>query len=395
LIAEPATRRATSADQAMSSGLLRRARTRIAAAALVLFAAGCATVEEPTRPAAPALTAEEARALIARLVPGAVADRAGWATDIYAAMASLSIPATPDNACAVIAITEQESGFRVDPPVPGLAGIARKELDRQRERAGVPKVLLEGALALPSSTGRSYGERLDSVTTERQLSELYDDFIGRVPFGRTLLADRNPVRTGGPMQVGIAFAEAHAAEVPYPYPVTTSLRREVFTRRGGLYFGVAHLLGYPASYDRALYRFADFNAGHYASRNAAFQAAVTQATGVPLALDGDLLRYEGGRPARDAGATELALRVLARRLDLDADAIRADLSLEKERRFERTRLYDRVFVLAERQTGKPLPRAVLPRIALSSPKITRQLTTEWFAERVEQRYRRCLARVPA
>jgi hypothetical protein len=214
-----------------------------------------------------------------------------------------------------------------------------------------------------------------------------------VPFGRTFLADRNPVRTGGPMQVSIAFAEAFAAENPYPYPVDGSIRREVFTRRGGVYFGVAHLLDYPASYPRPLYRFADFNAGRYASRNAAFQSAVTLISGVPLDLDGDLLRYEGGRPGREPSSTELAVRALGRRIQLSNDDIRRDLAQEHALDFEETNVYVRVFAMADAAGARPAPRAVLPKIPLKSPKITRPLTTEWFANRVESRYRECQQRL--
>jgi hypothetical protein len=356
--------------------------------------AGCATMEEPREPGYRPLTAAEGRALVGRLLPGGVADRAGWAIDIYAAIATLDIPPTPENICAVVAVTEQESGFQVDPAVPGLAGIARKEMDRRRESAGIPRLAVDAALALPSSNGKSYGERLDAVKTERQLSELYEDFIDRVPFGKRLLADRNPVRTGGPMQVSVAFAEAHALAKPYPYPVAGSIRHEVFTRRGGMYFGIAHLLDYPAPYARPLYRFADFNAGQLASRNAAFQSAVTQVSGIPLALDGDLLRYDRGEPAAEPGSTELATRVLGRRIDLSDADIRRDLELAKGPGFEQTRLYARVFALADRMAGQPAPRAVVPRIPLHSPKISRNLTSDWFANRVETRYQTCLGRVP-
>ena len=341
------------------------------------------------------ISATEGRALVARLLPDAVKDRAGWATDIYAAFAALDIPPTPENICAAVAVTGQESGFQVDPVVPGLASIARKEIDKRRESAGIPKLALDAALAIPSTNGKSYSERLDAVKTELQLSEIYEDFIGRAPFGKSLLADRNPVRTGGPMQVSIAFAETFAAAKPYPYPVSGTIRHEVFTRRGGVYFGIAHLLDYPAPYTRPLYRFADFNAGQYASRNAAFQSAVTQVSGIPLELDGDLLRYDRGQPAREPGSTELATRVLAHRINLSNEDIRRDLDLGKTQSFEQTRLYVRVFGLADKLTGTPAPRAVVPQIPLHSPKITRNLTSDWFANRVEGRYQTCLQRLPA
>jgi hypothetical protein len=324
-------------------------------------------------------------------LPPALPERAQWAADIHAAMEALKIELSEGNICAVVAVTEQESGFKVDPPVPDLATAAWREIETQRERAGIPRLVLQGALALPSTTGRSYRERIDAARTERELSDIFEDFIGRVPLGRTFLEDRNPVRTAGPMQVSIAYAKAHAEARKYPYPAMGSIREEVFTRRGGLYFGIAHLLDYPASYDRYVYRFADFNAGHYASRNAAFQKALGELARAPLALDGDLLRYEKGKPAAAPSATESAARAIAPRLEVRPDEIRRDLERGPERDFEATRTYARVFSLADAAAAKPVPRAVIPQISLQSSKFTRKLTTEWFANRVVERHRRCMA----
>ena len=368
---------------------------RVRAAMLITLTvalSACSTNEITRAPEERALTPAEARALIAQHVPTGIPERNAWATDIYAAFTAMQIPVTADNVCAVVAVTEQESSFRADPSVPGLAGIAWKEIERQAERASVPMLAVRAALLLPSPNGKSYGERIDTVKTEKQLSEIFEDFIGMVPLGKTFLANRNPVRTGGPMQVGIAFAESHAAAKPYPYPVNGSIRHEVFTRRGGMYFGIAHLLDYPASYDSHIYRFADFNAGHYASRNAAFQRAVTIASGVPLTVDGDLLRYDRGESMTEPGETETALRTLAKRIGMSTAQIRRDLELGRTYEFEQTRLYSRVFALADKVNAAPVPRAVLPKIQLKSPKITRNLTTEWFANRVATRYRSCLAR---
>ncbi len=330
-----------------------------------------------------------ARAEIERLLPTKVQSPSGWAVDIFAAFEALEIAPSADNVCAVVGLTDQESNFQVDPPVPGLPGIARKEIDARAASHNVPRVVVSAALELRSPNGMSYRERLANARTERALSELYEDFIGMVPLGGRLFANLNPVRTGGPMQVSIAYAQQHADRKRYPYPMPGNVRNEVFTRRGGMYFGIAHLLDYPASYDDILFRFADYNAGHYASRNAAFQNAVNIVTRKKLALDGDLLRQGSSEPSN----TELAIRTVAGRLDLSDAQIRSALERGEDADFERTNLYSRMFALADQAPpGRPVPRAMVPRIRLESPKITRRLTTDWFARRVKARYEQCLAR---
>ena len=81
-------------------------------------------------------------------------------------------------------------------------------------------------------------------------------------------------------------------------------------------------------------------------------------------------------------------------MDMSDEAIRRDLERGTRQDFEQTTLYKRVFALADKP-GRPLPRAVLPRIRLESPKISRKLTTAWFANRVNERHRRCLSRQSA
>ena len=341
------------------------------------------------RTSGPVIDPDAARADIARRLPDKAQRRDAWAVDIFAALEALSLPATAENACAVIAVAEQESSLVVDPQVPGLPAIARREIDERAESHRIPNMLVQAALAFDSPTGETYGQRLANARTEKALSDLFQDFINMVPLGERLFGDLNPVRTGGPMQVSIAFAEQHARTRHYPYPMSGSIRDEVFTRRGGVYFGAAHLLDYPATYDEMLFRFADFNAGHYASRNAGFQNAAAIVSKTRLVLDGDLLRHGAG--ASEPSKTELAIRKAADRLKLSEAQIRSDLERGEGEGFERTRLYTRVFELADAAgSGRPVPRAIVPRIKLKSPKITRKLTTEWFARRVNERYQRCL-----
>jgi hypothetical protein len=341
-----------------------------------------------TRLREPPIDPDEVRATIRARIPAGVANRDDWASDLFAAFEALEVRPDAHNICAVVAVVQQESGFQVDPVVPGLPAMARREIDERAARYHIPKMLVDVALNVRSPDGRTYTERLRQARTERALSEMFEDFIGSVPLGGRLFADFNPVRTGGPMQVSIAFAESHVKSHTYPFPLVSGVRREVFTRRGGLYVGIAHLLDYPVSYDSMLYRFADFNAGHYASRNAAFQRAVSSLSGTRLAIDGDLLREGSDEPSQ----TELAVRKLAGRIGLGERQIRRDLERGAAHEFEASELYRKVFELADARG--PAPRALVPSIRLQSVKITRQLTTEWFAKRVDGRYRQCLQSPP-
>ncbi len=343
--------------------------------------------------ARPARTPESIQAEIHALIPASVAQRAAWAVDLQLVFAALKIEPNRSNVCAVLAVTEQESTFNPDPPVPNLAKVAREEILRRADAAGVPQVAVNLALQLRSPDGRSWDERLAAVRTERELSLMYEQFIADVPLGERLLARHNPVRTAGPMQVSIDFAQAHVQARPYPFPAEDSLRHEVFTRRGGLYFGTAHLLDYPAPYygNELIFRFADFNAGRWASRNAAFQQALAIASNRKLDLDGDLF-VPGAAGAANPGQTESAARSLGIPLGMNEREIRRELERSRGAEFDASPLLAKVFVLAEQRSGRTPARALVPRIVLQSPKITRRLTTEWFARRVEERWKRCLQR---
>jgi Protein of unknown function (DUF1615) len=350
----------------------------LAAVTVLLAACGSAPPREPP------IDPDVARAEIRGRIPATVVNRDGWAIDMFAAFESLGLRPDTHNICAVVAVVQQESGFQVDPAVPGLPAMARREIDERAAGYHIPGAVVDLALEVRSPDGRSYAERLRQAKTERALSDMFEDFIGTVPLGRRLFADLNPVRTGGPMQVSIAFAESRVKARPYPFPLDAGVRREVFSRRGGLYFGIAHLLDYPVSYDSMLYRFADFNAGHYASRNAAFQQAVSSLSGMRLALDGDLLREGSSDPSQ----TEIAVRKLGDRIGLGEREIRRDLERGTAHDFEETEVYRKVFALADARGAAP--RALVPGIRLRSVKISRNLTTDWFARRVDERYRRCL-----
>jgi hypothetical protein len=117
----------------MATASARSPHARAAAVLIAAVLAGCAV---PGRMAEPqGMGPTEARQALLRVLPPTLQDCSGWAADVHAALAVLALPSTPENLCAVLAFTEQESGYRADPAVPGLLAIAWQEIER---RAGRP-----------------------------------------------------------------------------------------------------------------------------------------------------------------------------------------------------------------------------------------------------------------
>jgi Protein of unknown function (DUF1615) len=158
-----------------------------------------------------------------------------------------------------------------------------------------------------------------------------------------------------------------------------------------MYYGVKQLLGYDSGYAKKIYRFADFNAGRYSSRNAAFQHLVNILSNQNNSRDGDLLLY--GTTSK----SELAIREIAKsnNLPLSEKQIRNDLALEKQDGFATSQTYIALKNLYLSKTQHGAPFAEIPSIDLNSPKIKHKMTTVSYATSVEGRYNKCMSNVLA
>jgi hypothetical protein len=345
---------------------------------------------------------------IAGLIERRVKERAAWGQAVFDALGASGLPSDPPSVCAVLAIIGQESTFQEDPVVPGLAKLVEARLERYRSKLGpLGRPLFSRLLAGHSgSDPRSFEERLKKVRTERDLDRVFRDLLAFYEsshpaafeaanlasklFDVASLAELNPITTAGPMQVSVRFAEGWAREHGRP---PEEVREALYTRAGGVLYGTARLFGHRAGYQKMIFRFADYNAGIYTSRNAALQAQLAKLLGITLAQDGDLLRYEkDGSPSEDDSRTLQALRTFRERFapGLSEDQLRDDVLSEKTFGFEATATWKALTAAFTARLGHA-EYAILPDVALESPKMTRKLSTAWFAESVDRRYQACLA----
>ena len=367
---------------------------------------GCARNTRPDGPSTPKLTLDEAT----RLVPEKVPDREGWALDVLTALEAHRLHPDLSAMCQVLAVIEQESGYKANPPVANLSKIARDRLEAHASKLpGIGRMLLAKLLeGKAPGTSQTFDERLDRVRTERDLDLLFRDLLtyyeSEYPktlaalnlaselFGRGSLEALNPITTAGSMQVSIAWAMEQSAREELD---EWRVRDRMYTRSGGVHYGTARLLGYAAGYDKPLYRFADFNAGFYASRNAAVQSQLSVITGHALAPDGDLLIYEkSGEPAsRDSNTLKAFLAFRERYApSISERQLRRDVRTEKTLGFEETETYRALKRVYAEVTKKEPAYAQLPDVAVRSPKMSKERSTAWFAKSVDARYQKCLER---
>jgi Protein of unknown function (DUF1615) len=366
----------------------------------------CLMMTSPAQ-AAPDVTVAQTTKLI-RAAERSVEDAQGWAIDLHDVMQQHGFPETRENICAAIAVIDQESNFHADPQVGGLGKLSESAL-----RAKFDKVPIGGAVALRwlesnPTPQASFMVRIRNAKSERDLDLAYRaliDYAGKstsmdmvLRFGllNRLIEEKNEIDTVGSMQVSVKFALEQARKrrwLPMSLDDVYAVRDQLYTRHGGMYYGVQQLLGYDTGYAQKIYRFADFNAGRYAARNAGLQQVIAVLSGEALAIDGDLLRYgKDGKPLKTVTSTEKALRKAnaKHKLGLDEKTIRDDLLQEKTAGLTSTRSYialrDRFAVV----TKKPAPFAAMPDIKLDSPKLSRAFTTKRFAESVNKRYQACM-----
>lgn len=344
---------------------------------------------------------------IQKVIPARVASRDTWAADVRSIMDELKIERNLVNTCSIVAVVDQESNFIADPMVPGLGKKAIKEMnERLTKKLGAKMAgYFDDMLQKYPTPEDNFLKQLEAVKTERELDQLYREMFAfyTKKYNVSLLAGAakiiarqdlaeafNPVRTLGSMQVNILYASENARSGGG----INKLRDDLYTQYGGLYYGIHRLMMYPTHYDKAIYRFADYNSGMYSSRNASIQKAIAKLSGQTLALDGDLLSYDkdGDALAGKTDTENLLNDIFTQNaLPIDADRIRKDLRKEKEQKFEETDTYVQIRRLYQEKFKQELPYAIMPEVVISGPKLSRDYNTNWFASRVNQRYTRCIS----
>ncbi|MBI4081955.1 MAG: DUF1615 family protein [Candidatus Lambdaproteobacteria bacterium] len=208
------------------------------------------------------------------------------------------------------------------------------------------------------------------------------------------------VNTIGPMQVNVEKAYRQAKARGEPIASVAEMRRELLNYDTALVRGLkegVYMVNQTFSFYRAhtrddlavAFTIADYNAGEFSSRNAAFQERVARLSGRTLRYDGDLLIYGAdGQPVERPSRTEQAVVVVLP--DYGAAAVRNDLKLEKKAQLVETRTWKLICSLYQAKESKPCELGRVPTGAgneLAEIKLGRNYTPADYARGYVRRYR--------
>ena len=130
----------------------------VSAAILALTACDKINFASSAPPPSDLLSVEQTSAIIKPMMKaGESADL--WASDIHHALSTLKKQSTADNVCAIVAVIEQESGFKADPAVAGIRQILAKKIAKM-ESNPLLSVALNLRMAQAAANGKTFRENI-------------------------------------------------------------------------------------------------------------------------------------------------------------------------------------------------------------------------------------------
>lgn len=101
-------------------------------------------------------------------------------------------------------VIEQESSFQADPVVPGLGNIVWQEVEKKAGEYHIPLAVVKTApcSSLPR-TGAATSRGLTACARKRKWTSCSTKSWGKFPTGKNSFAQKDPVKTAGPMQVSV------------------------------------------------------------------------------------------------------------------------------------------------------------------------------------------------
>jgi hypothetical protein len=314
-----------------------------------------------------------------------------WAKAIKESLQEIGVPVSKENACAVIAVIAQESGFKTVPKTPGMGNILRSKLNNAGSNP-IVRFIIESRLDQKAANGNTFRQNIDPIESERDVELWYNEFIAAdvtKPMLQVLDKDVDDlITTIGSMQISVRFAGQYPRK---PENVEhDDIRKILYTCKGGVFYGSAYLLDFKHNYDDWKYVFADYNAGHYASRNVGIQKMLANLTRKNIVPDGDLLSYKDGHASFGSTYGIMIDYLKETGMAFNEEDIKKDFRKEKSYDFEKTFSYKTISALHKSKFGSAI-HAGMPEIPLKSDKFSgRNLSTKWFADKVKSRFERCM-----